>query len=177
MLRRISLWQMGNLQGASWDRVGLCALTVGVLAVLIPRETNALNAMLLGESEARHLGVNVEWLKRRLIIYSALGVAISVAMADVIAFVGLMVPHLIRLLVGPDHRALLPLSALAGAILLVAADALARVVIAPAELPVGIVTALLGAPFFSLFLRFTTSSPAPIEDLCAGISLVCDLVA
>ena len=104
--------------------------------------------MLLGESEARHLGVNVEWLKRRLIIYSALGVAISVAVAGVIAFVGLMVPHLIRLLVGPNHRALLPLSALAGAILLVAADALARVVIAPAELPVGVVTALLGAPFF-----------------------------
>jgi iron complex transport system permease protein len=85
---------------------------------------------------------------RRLIIYSALGVAISVAVAGVIAFVGLMVPHLIRLLVGPDHRTLLPLSALAGAILLVAADALARVVIAPAELPVGVVTALLGAPFF-----------------------------
>jgi iron complex transport system permease protein len=115
---------------------------------LIPREAGALNAMLLGESEARHLGVNVEWLKRRLIIYSALGVAISVAVAGVIAFVGLMVPHVIRLLVGPDHRALLPLSALAGAILLVAADALARVVIAPAELPVGVVTALLGAPFF-----------------------------
>jgi len=148
MLRRISLWQMGNLQGASWERVGLGALTAGCLAVLIPRETGALNAMLLGESEARHLGVNVEWLKRRLIIYSALGVAISVAIAGVIAFVGLMVPHLIRLLVGPDHRSLLPLSALAGAILLVAADALARVVIAPAELPVGIVTALLGAPFF-----------------------------
>jgi iron complex transport system permease protein len=148
MLRRISLWQMGNLQGASWDRVGLCAVTAGFLGLLIPREAGALNAMLLGESEARHLGVNVEWLKRRLIIYSALGVAISVAVAGVIAFVGLMVPHLIRLLVGPNHRVLLPLSALAGAILLVAADALARVVIAPAELPVGVVTALLGAPFF-----------------------------
>jgi iron complex transport system permease protein len=139
---------MGNLQGASWDRVGLCTVTSGFLGLLIPREAGALNAMLLGESEARHLGVNVEWLKRRLIIYSALGVAISVAVAGVIAFVGLMVPHVIRLLVGPDHRALLPLSALAGAILLVAADALARVVIAPAELPVGVVTALLGAPFF-----------------------------
>lgn len=104
--------------------------------------------MLLGESEARHLGIDVEWLKRRLIIYSALGVAISVAVAGVIAFVGLMVPHLVRLLVGPDHRSLIPLSALAGAILLVAADALARVVVAPAELPVGVVTAILGAPFF-----------------------------
>lgn len=148
MLRRISLWQMGNLQGASWESVGLCAFVAGMLGALIPRDTGALNAMLLGESEARHLGVNVEWLKRRLIIYSALGVAISVAVAGMIAFVGLMIPHLIRLLVGPDHRSLLPLSALAGAILLVAADALARVVIAPAELPVGVVTALLGAPFF-----------------------------
>ena len=148
MLRRISLWQMGNLDGATWDRVTVCATIALLLAVLIPRESRALNAMLLGESEARHLGVNVEWLKRRLIIYSALGVATSVAVAGVIAFVGLMIPHLVRLLVGPDHRSLIPLSALAGAILLVAADALARVVVAPAELPVGVVTAILGAPFF-----------------------------
>lgn len=148
MLRRISLWQMGNLDGATWDRVTVCAAVALLLAVLIPRESRALNAMLLGESEARHLGIDVEWLKRRLIIYSALGVAISVAVAGVIAFVGLMVPHLVRLLVGPDHRSLIPLSALAGAILLIAADALARVVVAPAELPVGVVTAILGAPFF-----------------------------
>ncbi len=148
MLRRISLWQMGNLDGATWDRVTVCAAVALLLVVLIPRESRTLNAMLLGESEARHLGVNVEWLKRRLIIYSALGVATSVAVAGVIAFVGLMIPHLVRLLVGPDHRSLIPLSALAGAILLVAADALARVVVAPAELPVGVVTAILGAPFF-----------------------------
>jgi len=148
MLRRMSLWQMGNLDGANWDRVGICGCAAILLAVLAPRESGALNAMLLGESEARHLGVNVEWLKRRLIIYSAIGVAISVAVAGVIAFVGLMIPHLIRLLVGPDHRHLIPLSAIAGAILLIAADTLARIVIAPAELPVGVVTAILGAPFF-----------------------------
>lgn len=147
-LRLISLWQMGNLDGATWDRVAVCAAVVLLLTVLIPRESRALNAMLLGESEARHLGIDVEWLKRRLIIYSALGVATSVAVAGVIAFVGLMIPHLVRLLVGPDHRTLIPLSALAGAILLVAADALARVSVAPAELPVGVVTAILGAPFF-----------------------------
>ena len=148
MLRRMSLWQMGNLDGANWDRVGICGCAAILLAVLAPRESGALNAMLLGESEARHLGVNVEWLKRRLIIYSAIGVAISVAVAGVIAFVCLMIPHLIRLLVGPDHRHLIPLSAIAGAILLIAADTLARIVIAPAELPVGVVTAILGAPFF-----------------------------
>lgn len=148
MLRRISLWQMGNLDGATWEHVSICAGMALVLGLLIPRESTSLNAMLLGESEARHLGIDVEWLKRRLIIYSALGVAISVAVAGVIAFVGLMIPHLVRILVGPDHRALIPLSAMAGAILLVAADTLARVVVAPAELPVGVVTALLGAPFF-----------------------------
>ena len=148
MLRRISLWQMGNLDSATWSRVGACCAAALLLAVLIPRETRALNAMLLGESEARHLGVEVEWLKRRLIVYSALGVAVSVAVAGVIAFVGLMIPHLIRLLIGPDHRNLIPASAMAGAILMVLADALARIVVSPAELPVGVVTALLGAPFF-----------------------------
>ena len=148
MLWRISLWQMGNLDGATWEHVSICAGMALLLGYLIPRESTALNAMLLGESEARHLGINVEWLKRRLIIYSALGVAISVAVAGVIAFVGLMIPHLIRILVGPDHRILMPLSAMAGALLLVVADTLARVVVAPAELPVGVVTALLGAPFF-----------------------------
>ena len=148
MLRRISLWQMGSLDSATWARVATCAFAALIMAILIPREAKALNAMLLGESEARHLGIQVEWLKRRLIIYSALGVAISVAVAGVIAFVGLMIPHLIRLLIGPDHRSLIPASALAGAILMVLADALARFAVSPAELPVGVVTALLGAPFF-----------------------------
>lgn len=148
MLRRISLWTMGSLDNATWPRIAYCAAAAALLAVLLPREAQALNAMLLGESEARHLGVEVEWLKRRLIIYAALGVSVSVAVAGVIGFVGLMVPHLMRLLIGPDHRGLLPASALAGAILLVLADALARVVVSPSELPVGVVTALLGAPFF-----------------------------
>ncbi|MCP5170660.1 MAG: iron ABC transporter permease [Porticoccaceae bacterium] len=152
MLRRISLWQMGNLDNAGWLQVSICLVTVIVLSVFLPRESRALNAMLLGESEARHLGVGVEWLKRRLIFFAALGVGVAVAVAGTVAFVGLMVPHLVRLLIGPDHRYLIPASALSGAMLMVVADALARIVVAPAELPVGVVTALLGAPFFVMLL-------------------------
>jgi iron complex transport system permease protein len=107
--------------------------------------------LLLGESEARHLGIEVERLKRELVLCIALGVGAAVAAAGLIGFVGLIVPHLIRLVAGPDHRVVLPASALAGASLLLFADVFARLVLAPAELPIGIVTAFIGAPFF-LFL-------------------------
>jgi iron complex transport system permease protein len=117
----------------------------------LPQRARALNALLLGESEARHLGFDVERLKRELVFCTALGVGASVAAAGMIGFVGLVVPHLVRLMIGPDHRLLLPASALAGGSLLLLADLLARLTLAPAELPIGIVTALLGAPFF-LFL-------------------------
>jgi iron complex transport system permease protein len=154
MLRRISLWQMGSLDGANWERVTIAAGVALVLIVVLPRQSAALNALLLGESEARHLGIDVERLKRYLIVLTALGVGSSVAVAGVIAFVGLVVPHIVRLLIGPDHRYVLPASALAGAILMVLADSLARVVVAPAELPTGILTTLIGAPiFFSLLLH------------------------
>ena len=154
MLRRISLWQMGSLDGANWERVTIAAGVALVLIVVLPRQSAALNALLLGESEARHLGIDVERLKRYLIVLTALGVGSSVAVAGVIAFVGLVVPHIVRLLIGPDHRYVLPASALAGAILMLLADSLARVVVAPAELPTGILTTLIGAPiFFSLLLH------------------------
>lgn len=153
MLRRISLWHMGGLDGANWLRVGVvAAMSVVVLGVL-PAQAKALNAMLLGESEARHLGVGVDRLKRRLVLLVAAGVGVSVAVAGAIAFVGLVVPHIIRLIMGPDHRWLLPASALGGAALLLWADTLARLVIAPSELPVGLLTSLLGAPFFISLLR------------------------
>lgn len=155
MLRRISLWQMGGLEGANWPRVaiiaGVAALVIGVL----PTQARVLNALLLGESEARHLGFAVDRSKRWLIGLVAAGVGVSVALAGAIAFVGLVVPHMVRLLIGPDHRALLPASALAGAILLLWADTLARIVVAPTELPVGLITALIGAPFFIVLLRST----------------------
>ncbi|TQV84303.1 iron ABC transporter permease [Exilibacterium tricleocarpae] len=154
MLRRISLWRMGGLDGASYQRVTLAAAVGLIVLALLPRYSRALNALLLGESEARHLGIDVETVKNRLIVLVAAGVGVSVALAGTIAFVGLVVPHIMRLLAGPDHRYLLPASALAGAVLLLLADTLARVIIAPTELPVGLVTALLGAPFFiSLLLR------------------------
>jgi iron complex transport system permease protein len=154
MLRRISLWQMGSLDGANWQRVTIAAIVALTLIVVLPRLSVALNALLLGESEARHLGIDVERLKRMLIILTAIGVGSSVALAGVIAFIGLVVPHIVRLLIGPDHRYVIPASALAGAILLVLADSLARIIVAPAELPTGILTALLGAPvFFSLLAQ------------------------
>jgi iron complex transport system permease protein len=148
MLRRISLWQMGSLDAANWPRVWIAAAAVLLVMSLMPRDAAALNAFLLGESEARHLGIAVDAVKRRLILLTAMAIGVSVAVAGTIAFVGLVVPHIVRLLIGPDHRYLLPASALAGAILLIVADATARVVVAPAELPAGILTALLGAPFF-----------------------------
>jgi iron complex transport system permease protein len=148
MLRRISLWQMGNLDGADWPR----ALSMGLVAIplilVLPREGQALNAMLLGESEARHLGVDVETMKRRLILLTALGVGVAGAVSGVVAFVGLIVPHLVRLMIGPDHRYLIPGSAILGAVLLLLADTAARTLMSPAELPTGVITALLGAPFF-----------------------------
>jgi iron complex transport system permease protein len=154
MLRRISLWQMGSLDAANWPRVWIAAFAVTVVMTLMPRDGPALNAFLLGESEARHLGIAVDAVKRRLILMTALAIGISVAVAGTISFVGLIVPHMIRMLIGPDHRYLIPATAMAGAMLLILADAVARVVVAPAELPAGILTALLGTPFFfSLLLQ------------------------
>ncbi len=152
MLRRISLWQMGALDAADWPRVWIALLVSIALLVVLPRDSAALNAFLLGESEARHLGVDVERVKRRLILLTALAVGASVAVAGTIAFVGLIIPHLVRLAIGPDHRYLVPGSALAGAILLIVADGFSRVLVAPAELPAGILTALLGTPFFFFLL-------------------------
>ncbi|WP_275919615.1 iron ABC transporter permease [Aeromonas sp. 2HA2] len=148
MLRNLSLWQMGTLAAGKPVDVALALATLITLLLLFMRDANPLNALLLGEGEARHLGVNVQSLKRRLILLTAAGVGVAVAVAGMIGFVGLVVPHLVRLLAGPNHVRLLPLSALLGAALLLGADMLARTLMAPAELPVGIITALLGAPFF-----------------------------
>ena len=152
-LRRISLWRMGGLDGANTQRLTIGLISLGLIMCLLPRYSTALNALLLGESEARHLGIAVQKTKVRIVLLVAMGVAVSVSLAGSIAFVGLVIPHIIRLLIGPDHRWLLPMSALGGAILLLLADTVARTVFAPIELPVGLVTALLGAPFFISLLR------------------------
>ena len=153
MLRDLSLWSMGSLAGAKWSGIILAAITLVGLFVIFYRQAMSLNALLLGESEAQHLGIPVQKLKRQLILLTAAGVGITVSLSGMIGFIGLVIPHLGRMLAGPDHRVLLPLSAVLGALLLTAADMFSRVALAPAELPVGIVTAIIGAPFF-LYLLF-----------------------
>ncbi|EMI4154003.1 iron ABC transporter permease [Vibrio parahaemolyticus] len=153
MLRDLTLWSMGSLAGANWAGIGLASVTLVVLLFWFHKKAMSLNALLLGESEARHLGVPVQKLKRQLILLSAIGVGVTVSICGAIGFIGLVIPHLGRMLAGPDHRTLLPISALLGSLLLTCADMIARVLLAPAELPVGIVTALIGAPFF-IYLLF-----------------------
>ncbi|TOQ82175.1 iron ABC transporter permease [Vibrio parahaemolyticus] len=153
MLRDLTLWSMGSLAGANWAGIGLASVTLVVLLFWFHKKAMSLNALLLGESEARHLGIPVQKLKRQLILLSAVGVGVTVSICGAIGFIGLVIPHLGRMLAGPDHRTLLPISALLGALLLTCADMIARVLLAPAELPVGIVTALIGAPFF-IYLLF-----------------------
>jgi len=147
-LRDLSLWTLGSLSGKPWSQIlpalPLIALAVGgILAMGRP-----LNAFLLGEGEAFHLGYDVEAVKRRLVLCVAMAAGAAVAVSGVIGFLGLVVPHLVRLLLGPDHRLLLPASALLGAALLLFADLGARLLVLPAELPIGILTALIGGPFF-----------------------------
>ena len=150
-LRNLVYWLMGSFNVASWEKVSWVAPFALLSLVMIPLLWKGLNALLLGESEARHLGIQVERLRLRVIVLAALAVGVSVASVGVIGFVGLVVPHIVRLVLGPDHRWLLPGSALLGAALLSLADLAARLVVEPQELPVGVLTAALGAPFF-LFL-------------------------
>lgn len=147
-LRQLVFWTLGSFAGASWSSTALTAVLILIAAVGLLQLAVPLNCLLLGEKEAGHLGLNVASIRKRAIAFSAVTVGAAVAATGIIGFVGLVVPHLVRLLAGPDHRLLLPASALLGASLLVLADLLARLVIAPAELPIGILTALLGGPFF-----------------------------
>lgn len=151
-LRGLTFWLLGSLSGATWTRLAWAAPLMLVTLAAAPRLARGLDAWLLGEAEAGYLGVDGEALKRRVIDLTALGVGAAVALCGLIGFIGLVVPHLVRLWLSPLHRAVLPAAALLGAALLVGADALARVVIAPAELPVGVVTTLLGVPIFALLL-------------------------
>lgn len=147
-LKTLTYWSLGSLDKKLWSEVWVAMVFVGVPSVLVYFYVHPLNAFLLGEAEAYHLGVRVDRVKRNLIFIAAAMVGASVALCGIIGFVGLIVPHLMRLLLGPDHRILIPGSALLGALVLVSADLIARSVVQPAELPIGIITALLGAPFF-----------------------------
>ena len=147
-LRTLTFWTMGSLGGALWPGVLICASLVIPATFVLYRNAQRLNILLLGESEARHLGVDSERLKRNIIICTAISVGAAVAVSGIIGFVGLVIPHLIRLTLGPDHRLLIPASALLGAIILIIADTVSRTLLAPAEIPVGIFTSLIGGPFF-----------------------------
>jgi iron complex transport system permease protein len=152
-LRDLTLWSMGSLSGASWPKVLAVVPFAIALLFAVPRLIRGLNGFLLGEAEAFHLGVNVEGTKRLVIGVTAGAVGAAVAVAGVVGFVGIVVPHVARLVAGPDHRFVLPASAFLGAGLILVADVAARMLVRPAELPLGIVMAAIGAP---LFLRLVT---------------------
>jgi len=147
-LREFTFWTLGSLGGASWPKVAAAAPLILVLVVGSHWLARGLDALALGEAEAFHVGVNTERLKRVAIVLVAAGVGASVAVSGVIGFVGLVVPHLLRLSAGPSHGRLLIGCALLGGGLLIASDIVARTVVSPAELPLGVVTAILGAPYF-----------------------------
>jgi iron complex transport system permease protein len=152
-LRSLSFWSLGSLAGASWVMVALLAAALAPTALRARRLADGLNALALGEAVAGHVGIDVPRLRTQVIVVVALLCALSVAWAGAIGFIGLMAPHLVRQWLGADHRRVLPLSMAAGALLLLLADTAARTVAMPAEVPVGIFTALIGAPAFLLMLR------------------------
>lgn len=151
-LRSAAFWQMGSLGGATWSTVVSLLPFIGLPLIVLPRLAKALNAFALGEQEAAYLGIHVKRLKTLVILFTTLSVGASVAVSGIIGFVGLIVPHILRSLQGSDHRYLLPNSALLGATLLTLADVVSRTIIAPAELPIGIVTAVIGTPVFVILL-------------------------
>ena len=152
-LRQLSLWGMGSLGQAEWSTLLVAATLMIPASLVVWAMASRLNLLQLGDEEAHYLGVNVRALQRLLLLCSALLVASAVAISGIIGFIGLVVPHLMRMWLGPDHRGLVPGSLLCGAILLLLADTLARTVAAPAEMPVGLLTSVLGAPWF-LWLIF-----------------------
>lgn len=157
-LRQLSLWGMGSLGSAQWSTLLAVASLMLPTVLVIWRLAPALNLLQLGEEEAHYLGVDVRMVQRILLLCSALLVAATVAVSGVIGFIGLVIPHLLRMWLGPDHRAVIPGSVLAGAFLLLIADTLARTAVAPAEMPVGLLTSILGAPWF-LWLIFRQRGP------------------
>lgn len=157
-MHQVVFWLLGGFSSRGWEYIWMFmpyALIGTVIAFLYARE---LNGMLIGEEQAQHLGIDVEKVKIMLLIASALLIGASVSVSGLIGFVGLIIPHVVRLVIGPDHRVLLPMVALTGAIFMVGADILARTIIAPEELPVGVVTALIGGPFFIYLLRSQKTS-------------------
>jgi iron complex transport system permease protein len=151
-LRDITFWLLGSLSGATWDKAALVAPFAAAFALATPLVARGLDLLVLGEAEAFHMGIRVERLKRLTIVIVAALTGIAVSLSGIVGFVGIVVPHLLRLVIGPGHRRLLPASMALGAILLLVADTFARTLAAPAEVPIGVLTALIGAPFFLAIL-------------------------
>ena len=151
-LRLILFWLLGSLSSRRWAHVQMVLPYVILGITLIWAYARDLNLFLLGEETAQHTGVEVERVKRIVLSAAALLAAAAVSVSGIIGFVGLIVPHLMRLITGPDHRRLIPISALSGALLMVHADMLARTLVAPSEIPIGIITSALGCPFFLLLI-------------------------
>lgn len=152
-IERIVMWTMGSVATADWNEVRMLLLIVLSGAGLVYFFAKDLNMMLLGDETAMSLGVEVEKVKKYLLLVGTLIVAMVVSVSGVIGFVGLIVPHIIRLLFGPDHRGVIPFSALGGALLLVVCDAIARTIAAPNEIPIGIITSICGVPFFLILIH------------------------
>ena len=151
--RFLFFWLLGGLYKASWNTVAIAFSLILLGVVIIQFFARDLNAMVLGEEPAMHLGIDTKSMKKILLIFSSLVTGTAVAFTGIIGFVGLITPHIMRILVGPNHRILLPASALAGAIFLIWSDTIARTILSPTEIPVGIITAFCGAPFFVYLLQ------------------------
>jgi len=147
-LRTITFWSLGSLGGASWPTVSSLLPFVIIPVVGLPFMAKSLNALALGDAQALHMGINVVLVKRIVVLCATIAVGASVAVAGMIGFIGLIIPHILRMVFTADHRLVIPGSALAGAMLLTLADLVARTLVSPAELPIGILTALIGTPVF-----------------------------
>ena len=151
--RSITFWNLGTFSGASWLQVFIVGTIAAIIFFISFRYSKQLNVLLLGEEEATYLGVDADKLKRRIMLLNTAMVSVATAFVGVISFVGLIVPHILRLLIGSDNKKLLPASMITGAIVLTLADMVARLLLAPAELPIGIITSLVGAPVFIILLK------------------------
>lgn len=156
-LRTVTFWMLGSLAQATWPKVAAIAPLAVAGVVMACTRARKLDLLALGERPAQHLGVDVERLRFGTMVIVAVLTAAAVAVSGIITFVGLVIPHLVRMLIGPGHRGLLPASALAGALIIVVGDLIARTVAAPAEIPLGVLTALVGSPVFFVLLRRTRS--------------------
>lgn len=163
LARNLLSWLLGSLAGANWNELALPAGVLAAGCVFLTLQARSLNALMMGDETAATLGVNLVRFRRELFFVVSLVTGVMVAVSGAIGFIGLMIPHFVRMTVGSDHRRVLPVSAFAGSIFLIWVDLVARTVFAPVEVPVGVVTSLLGGPFFLWLLLFQTDKRGDIQ--------------